>query len=562
MKSHLSACVSALAVLFAALLSGAAAWDKHDAGGQRSREMATTENHQNIHSLFTGVVLGLELYNADSNTKVQDLVNNAVVVSPSPPSFNLNAVVGGTGIGSVRFGYGTTVSAHVENEPMYTFCGNQGSDLFKCGTLGYGTHTITVTPFSKAGATGTQGSSFVLTFTIVSFGGQVIKLELMNADTDSKVQDLVDGAVVVTSAPSYNINALVSGSGIGSVRFNRNSVVENVENSAPYAFCGNDGANYYKCTSLGYGVHTVITTPFVLPDGAGAMGIPLVLTFTIAAPMPAPMTDPTNDPPSAPANAPMKAPTNAPMNAPMKAPANAPITPKPTGAVVGLALYSAQTGGKVKDLEDGDIIVSPFRPPFSILANTTGTGIDSVEFSLYSRNTFLGGNSDRSPPFVSGFFSYGEYEISALPRLVEGSLGPGVSRLFFTVVAAAPTKSPTKAEPPMKPPTKAPMKPPTKAPMKPPTKAPMTAPTKAPMKPPTKAPMTAPTKAPMKPPTKAPMKAPTKAPMKAPTKAPMKAPTKAPMKAPTNAPMCVRRLGSGGRDLGIIVCDGLGPFLP
>jgi hypothetical protein len=115
--------------------------------------------------------------------------------------------------------------------------------------------------------------------------GQVTKLQLINADTDTVIVDLEDTIVIALDAvpnmtsPSFNILAVVNGSDIRSARFGYNGNPSyRTETTAPFAFCGNDKSNYYSCDKLGLGNHTVTVTP---RNRNGKSGRSVTVTFTI-----------------------------------------------------------------------------------------------------------------------------------------------------------------------------------------------------------------------------------------------------------------------------------------
>jgi hypothetical protein len=56
----------------------------------------------------------------------------------------------------------------VENGPYFAFCGNNGPVFFNCRRLGFGTHTVTATPYAGKNATGLAGPTVSTTFTIKS----------------------------------------------------------------------------------------------------------------------------------------------------------------------------------------------------------------------------------------------------------------------------------------------------------------------------------------------------------------------------------------------------------
>jgi hypothetical protein len=123
--------------------------------------------------------------------------------------------------------------------------------------------------------------------------GEIVRFELFNADTDTKILDLSNDMIVdlsaiqrTVSAPvALNVKAVVSGWGfraVRSVRFGLNSnSTFSIENVKPFMLCGNSAADSHKCTKLGFGSHTITAKPFGFKNGRGLSGAPLSVTFTI-----------------------------------------------------------------------------------------------------------------------------------------------------------------------------------------------------------------------------------------------------------------------------------------
>jgi hypothetical protein len=89
-------------------------------------------------------------------------------VQTANPSFNIRAVLNGTGTGSVLFGYNVIPRYRVEHIEPFAFCSNIRTRYRKCDKLGVGTHTITATPFSGQAALGQSGTPLSLTFHVVA----------------------------------------------------------------------------------------------------------------------------------------------------------------------------------------------------------------------------------------------------------------------------------------------------------------------------------------------------------------------------------------------------------
>jgi Bacterial Ig-like domain len=275
-----------------------------------------------------GSISSLELINSITDTEVTTLVDGMVIAvseieGMGKPSFNILAVAAneGHGVRSVAFEYSGSPYRRIEYAP-FAFCGHEKGDFERCPRLVYGTHTVTVTPFSKNNAAGEPGEPYSITFTIVREredpvetdspalppnrapvatptkpgpvpGGTVGKiraLELFNSKTDTKIMDLVNDTVVDIekiqgmTSPTFNIKASVGDDGVvQSVKFGYNRIVTHrIDNGTdPFTFCSSSGTDYKRCRRLGYGTHTVTATPYAKTGGLGQAGSPYAVTFTV-----------------------------------------------------------------------------------------------------------------------------------------------------------------------------------------------------------------------------------------------------------------------------------------
>jgi hypothetical protein len=131
--------------------------------------------------------------------------------------------------------------------------------------------------------------------------GRVSKWELFDTKTNKKVMDLVNGTIVYSNDPSFNIRAVVSGSGTRSVVLTLDSGYTQIENTVPYALCGNKGNTYRRCNGLTFGKHTVTGKACCGRGGRGTCQRPLAtLVFEIRRPVATPTKT------KAPTRAPMK----------------------------------------------------------------------------------------------------------------------------------------------------------------------------------------------------------------------------------------------------------------
>ena len=159
-------------------------------------------------------------------------------------------------------------------------------------------------------------------------GFVVDSMELIQVGSNTVVATLSNNAVVtIDPNESYNIKAVVSGSGIGSVQFTHDGDFARTENVAPYAFCGDSGGNYFDCGDLVEGLHTVTATPYSNGGGNGSAGGSHTITFTLSTtpPGPPPTLEPTLQPTSGPTQQPTLGPTQQPVKQPTPEPSQQPV---------------------------------------------------------------------------------------------------------------------------------------------------------------------------------------------------------------------------------------------
>jgi uncharacterized delta-60 repeat protein len=110
----------------------------------------------------------------------------------------------------------------------------------------------------------------------------VVKLMLVNADTDQDIQELKEGDVIdMNLLPTQNLNirAITNPLIVGSVvfKFNKQSVCENL---FPYAI-GGDVLGDFKPWTLPVGKHKLSVTPYAFFGASGMKGIPYTIRFTV-----------------------------------------------------------------------------------------------------------------------------------------------------------------------------------------------------------------------------------------------------------------------------------------
>ena len=101
-------------------------------------------------------------------------------------------------------------------------------------------------------------------------------LRLINANTDQILYALGTGSATTyvnyATLPTQNLNVEATTTGtIGSVVFKLDGVVFRIENAAPYALAGNNGADYYPWTPS-LGGHNLTATAYPQANGQGTAG--------------------------------------------------------------------------------------------------------------------------------------------------------------------------------------------------------------------------------------------------------------------------------------------------
>ena len=107
-------------------------------------------------------------------------------------------------------------------------------------------------------------------------------LTLVNADSDEDIQTLHNGDLVHLSAQvNYNIrfDPVVTP---GSVVFKHQGKIVRRESTAPYSLAGDNNGNYQTWNGATAGLHQIEATPFAGPNGTGAAGPSLFITFTFS----------------------------------------------------------------------------------------------------------------------------------------------------------------------------------------------------------------------------------------------------------------------------------------
>lgn len=108
-------------------------------------------------------VTGLTLINADTDLAIGPLVGGQTIDLASVRNLNVRADVNSLAL-SVQFGYDGGVY-RTESTAPFAFAGDSAGDYY-VWTPTVGSHTITATPYSATGATGTAGAAYSVNFTV------------------------------------------------------------------------------------------------------------------------------------------------------------------------------------------------------------------------------------------------------------------------------------------------------------------------------------------------------------------------------------------------------------
>jgi glucose/arabinose dehydrogenase len=109
-------------------------------------------------------VTTLSIINADTDQAIGNLVNGATINLNNTPRINLRAVTNPGTVGSVVFTL-NGVNIRTENFGPYSIAGENGVD-YQPWNVAPGTYTLTATPYTGSGATGTAGTPYTVTFTV------------------------------------------------------------------------------------------------------------------------------------------------------------------------------------------------------------------------------------------------------------------------------------------------------------------------------------------------------------------------------------------------------------
>ncbi len=219
----------------------------------------------------------------------------------------------------------------------------------------------------------------------------ITSFTVVNADTGADIATFVgSGAVSITATPRINIRA--NASNVKSVVFTDGSTAKHTENSAPYAYKGNNGPVYYPWAPS-TGTYVINATPFAGSGGKGTAGTVATLTLTVTST----------------------------------------ITPPPP-TLASFTVVNADTGADIATFTSSGTVSVVGAPNINVRAN--GSGLQSVVFADSSATSI-----DSALPYaykgdVNGVYAKwapaaGTYVINGTPY--SGSGGTGTAGLAATL---------------------------------------------------------------------------------------------------------------------------------
>ena len=117
----------------------------------------------------TQAVTTLMLVNADTDQDIGPITPGSTInLAVTGPNLNVRADTNPPVVGSVRFAYDSNPDIMTQSGVPYTLGGDAAGDDYLPWTPSLGSHTITATPFSATGGTGTAGTPLSVSFTVVN----------------------------------------------------------------------------------------------------------------------------------------------------------------------------------------------------------------------------------------------------------------------------------------------------------------------------------------------------------------------------------------------------------
>jgi hypothetical protein len=243
-----------------------------------------------------------ELFLVDTRTgaKIGRLSSGGTIDLRSYPKISVVAEMSPTGTGSIWFsGSGTAAGggesvafSRTESVAPYAIAGDSGGSSIHAWNppTGNGTYQLRVTPYSGSNRTGTAGTPRDVSFSVVNGPQMIVRLSLVNADTNVPLagfHPIPPGSTIrLSQLPTRNltIQAFTSPATVGSVRLALTGPVSltRVESVAPYVIAGDGGGDLYPMQApLSPGSYSITATPYSAAAGGGSVGTATTIAFRV-----------------------------------------------------------------------------------------------------------------------------------------------------------------------------------------------------------------------------------------------------------------------------------------
>ena len=330
-------------------------------------------------------VVSLTLVNAATDQDIRPLVNGDVVnIAVTGTSLNIRANVSGS-VGSVRFGLDGNTNFRTESTAPYALAGDSSGN-YEVWTPALGSHSLTATPYSASGATGTVGIPLSIGFTVT------------NAATSNR-------APVITSGPQAAPNPV--------------ALPATTTVSVTASDADGDALTYAWSKSAGPGTVSFTNAAAASTTAAFSAGGSYTLQVVVSD-----------------------------GQATVSGSVNVSVISDPASSsqVVSLTLVNAATDQDIRPLVNGDVVnLAVTGTSLNIRANVSGS-VGSVRFGLDGNTNF---RTESTAPYALAGDSSGNYEawtpalgshsLTATPYSASGATGTvGIPlSIGFTVTNAA-----------------------------------------------------------------------------------------------------------------------------
>jgi lysophospholipase L1-like esterase len=255
------------------------------------------------------VLSGMTVIDAVTNQPIGALADGTIIdLSSAAKKISVRAdVIGGATVGSVQWLLNGQVFRTESSQPFAV--ANDSGGKFLPWNIAPGQYTLTVIPWSGAGATGTVLPSVSATFTVqgptenpptdppppTPGAPSLSGMTLMKGGTSQTIGAFANGAVLDLNTGTFSVRAdVAAGSTVSSVMWSLDGKVFRTENSQPFAVANDEGGKFLPW-NVAAGNHTLTVTPYSGTGASGTAGAPISVNFSVKAatnPIPPTPSDP------------------------------------------------------------------------------------------------------------------------------------------------------------------------------------------------------------------------------------------------------------------------------